>query len=247
MVGWFESMDEELEAAKLKAEQYVNRTRAETLVTTKEDQQDKEELDPLKRSLRTFSERVTMAGVHDIHRAKSKVEKWTFIIAIFLGWAGAMTILAKIAGHVIHPKTVYDKYPMHGYQPPFPNVTICSPISMNQSVFRQLLVIPNRTMNFIQRKNLDLEEIIDFTFHFWRYDQYPHTIKNKLVAHASLQIMDATVVQFDHGYADFLLATYPSCNEILSNCHFGNKQFNCCQAAQFMFTSDRICYQINVS
>lgn len=201
----------------------------------------------MKLAVALFADRVTMAGVEDAYKSKTKWERWMWYVTIVA--ASIFTILAAldVAKKYLHPQQVYDYYPIANDQPPFPNVSLCAPFTMNKTKFLRYLVIPNRTRNVIKRKNLQLQEVLDYTLEFWRYDQHARIIKNQLVDQLSYEIMKASIGQFANGYAELIEMTTPDCPDVLTNCSFHGESFDCCQDAQRIWTFDMTCFQIDVS
>src|SRR5438034_1201320 len=114
-------------------------------------QNPKKKQDPVDKAIQLFGERVTIAGVEDIHKASTKAEGWMFFIALLAAIGGMIFTGEKIASKYLQHNTVFDHYPMAGTQPPFPNVSVCIPLSTNQSLFKQLLIIPDKIRNLIKR------------------------------------------------------------------------------------------------
>jgi hypothetical protein len=244
MPTWVENIDEDLKIERHKSINSKNQT--DTIDERKENEHEEKEKDKLGKAVQLFAERVTIAGVYDLYRAKYRSEKAMWILAlIFVCFAIIFTSRNLVLQH-LHQSKVYNYYPMANRVPPFPSVSVCGPQSIDKKKFRQLLIIPNKTRELVEKNKRDLNAIIDFTLDFWSYDRLPVDITDSILAKATNQIMAATVKEIPWGITGFYLSVYPKCEQSLSGCSFYGKKFDCCSVAKLSFTEDSICYYFDV-
>lgn len=86
--------------------------------------------------------------------------------------------------------------------------------------------------------------MINHTIDIWHTNFKYANIKNDPITHLAFKIIDDTA---PGNLAGSFLETLPSCEAILSHCHFEGVPFNCCQAAQFVAFEGLVCYHISVS
>lgn len=201
---------------------------------------------PIEKARNEIANKITVAGV------KEALEEKIFLILIMF----RIALLAFLGIMIYQVYGIVRVWALHHYIDDveditneetiaMPNVTVCAEIYINETYVQKNISIPDKVLERYRNetgKNASdlLHQLAFFLARTSRRRTFNQTTKRYF-----WKLFEANPQLYD--YATYLRSALPACENMLFNCTFDGKPFDCCKNAWQMVDDGGVCYQLGVS
>jgi hypothetical protein len=211
--------------------------------------QDKTEKENSVSPYKEFAEKVTIAGLPEAYGAQFKPDKIMFRAALILAFICIIYESIAIAKQYKNGDLVMTDIENLTLEAPFPNISVCFPFFFNRTVMDSWFSskVTLKIKNGMKRHNYTKNDIVKFL-----EDGISRNLKTEdlgdSLSRLSFAVYDAVTEDAQNlGLNPVLMMVDPGCSNILTNCFYRDREFDCCQNAQFFTFWISSCFQISVS
>lgn len=205
-----------------------------------------QKLTKMQKAIKDFAEKVSIGGIRETYQAESRAEKAMWYLTLITASCGMIISSYNLVEAFTNQRTTFNDMAMVNGEAPFPNITFCVPEAVDKQKGRPTVVVTKKTKDFIKRNLMHQEAVVDIFLEYMTINLVKPRY-NDTMTYALKLIGDATFRKYPGGFLEYSKSLFPSCDEILSNCYFDNKPFNCCQVSRLITFNNAICYQLQVS
>lgn len=227
----------------------INTTKIEVASTKKilEPKIGDKKASPRNKAVKSFAENVSITGLREACTESVKSIRYMFIIALIAALSMIVYQSIMIEQQYQKQETVFSDSETLNRHAPFPNVTICLPVSVDQNGFRREMVISSKADYLMKKHNITDNDVSDFLNGVLDHESKSGDL-NSVLFRVTKEIADATqqsLLKRNESFSKFIFL--PCTKYLLSNCAFGGVSFDCCDATRTVALMTSSCLQISVS